>query len=109
MLEWAGDVGGLFDGLVLIAGIFISPIANYSLASRFASQLQRFAQSDSKKQEESLLVYAKTANAPQSSSKCQRALQCFIKRRNHMKKLISLRETAIESLDLIKIMKQRMT
>ena len=48
MLEWAGDVGGLFDGLVLIAGIFISPIANYSLASRFASQLQRLAQSDSK-------------------------------------------------------------
>ena len=31
ILEWAGDVGGLFDGLCLIARIFVSPLATYSL------------------------------------------------------------------------------
>lgn len=27
LLEWIGDVGGLFDGLIYLGSIFITPIA----------------------------------------------------------------------------------
>ena len=31
MLEWIGDIGGLFDGLTLLVGKFIAPIAAFAL------------------------------------------------------------------------------
>ena len=31
ILEWLGDVGGLFDMLCLIGGFLIGPLATYSL------------------------------------------------------------------------------
>ena len=31
LLEWIGDVGGLIDGLSILARIFIAPISAYSL------------------------------------------------------------------------------
>ena len=31
MLEWVGDVGGLFDGLVLICRLFVAPLATLTL------------------------------------------------------------------------------
>ena len=30
-LEWLGDIGGLHDGLLLLAAFFVSPIANLAL------------------------------------------------------------------------------
>ena len=30
-LEWLGDIGGLFDGLLILAAFFVSPIATLAL------------------------------------------------------------------------------
>ena len=37
-LEWIGDVGGLFDGLILLANYFVAPIATFSLRSILLSE-----------------------------------------------------------------------
>jgi len=34
ILEWFGDVGGLFEGLKLIAAIFMTPLANFAAKSK---------------------------------------------------------------------------
>ena len=39
MLEWLGDVGGLFDGLILISRFFIVPIAAFTLKTELLSQI----------------------------------------------------------------------
>jgi len=31
LLEWLGDVGGLFDGLCLIGGLIIAPLGAFAL------------------------------------------------------------------------------
>ena len=31
ILEWLGDVGGLFDGLLLILNYFMSPLATFAM------------------------------------------------------------------------------
>ena len=38
-LDWLGDVGGLFDGLVLFSRWFISPFVIFSLRSKLLSYL----------------------------------------------------------------------
>lgn len=37
VLEWLGDVGGLFDGFVLIARYLIAPIATYAIKTELLS------------------------------------------------------------------------
>ena len=39
ILEWLGDVGGLFDGLCLVGGSLIAPISSYALRSLLLSQV----------------------------------------------------------------------
>ena len=39
MLEWLGDVGGLFDGLKLIAQFIVGPLAAFTLNSELLSQI----------------------------------------------------------------------
>ena len=31
LLEWAGDIGGLYDGLQLLVGFFLAPIASFMM------------------------------------------------------------------------------
>ena len=38
-LEWLGDVGGLFDGLILIIGWLISPFITFVMNSKILSLL----------------------------------------------------------------------
>ena len=38
-LEWLGDVGGLFDGLILIVGWLISPFITFVMNSKILSHL----------------------------------------------------------------------
>ena len=33
LLEWIGDVGGLFDGLSLLANLFVAPVASLLMNS----------------------------------------------------------------------------
>ena len=39
ILEWLGDVGGLFDGLVLFANYLIAPFVSFYMQSVLFSQL----------------------------------------------------------------------
>ena len=46
LLEWIGDIGGLFDGLRLAASLFIAPVASYALKSELYIKLESvFSQS----------------------------------------------------------------
>ena len=40
LLDWIGDIGGLFDGLSLLASHFIAPIAAYALKYDLLTQLK---------------------------------------------------------------------
>ena len=31
ILDWFGDVGGLYDGLKILAALFVSPVATFAL------------------------------------------------------------------------------
>ena len=42
ILEWLGDVGGLFDMLNLIGGVLIGPLAAFSLKMELLTQVFRF-------------------------------------------------------------------
>ena len=51
LLEWLGDVGGLFDGLGLIAHLVIGPVATFVLKAEILSLVFRefkHTRSDSK-------------------------------------------------------------
>ena len=39
MLEWLGDVGGLFDGLALIINVFLGPVKSLALKTALFSSL----------------------------------------------------------------------
>ena len=45
MLEWLGDVGGLFDMLKLIGSIFVIPFAAFRLKSELLSKIFRYISS----------------------------------------------------------------
>ena len=46
MLEWVGDIGGLFDGLSLIVRLIIAPVAAIAMKAKLLSQLFRLTASD---------------------------------------------------------------
>ena len=41
LLDWLGDCGGLFDALLLIGEIMVTPFATYALNSSLVSKLVR--------------------------------------------------------------------
>ena len=45
MLEWLGDVGGLFDMLKLIGSILVIPFAAFRLKSELLSKIFRYISS----------------------------------------------------------------
>ena len=40
-LEWLGDVGGLFDAVVIVGGVFIAPIATIALKIELLTEVFR--------------------------------------------------------------------
>ena len=46
LLEWLGDVGGLFDGLTLLAHVIITPFVDYAVKATHLTSL--FKQSDAR-------------------------------------------------------------
>ena len=50
VLEWVGDIGGLYDGLIIIARQLVSPFAAFALNSQLLSHV--FKKVDSKKIDE---------------------------------------------------------
>ena len=42
VLDWFGDLGGLFDALVHLAGIFISPLSVFALKSSLLTSIFRY-------------------------------------------------------------------
>ena len=47
VLDWLSDCGGLVDILFLIAEVFISPFAAYTLKSKLSTSLVRYKRSES--------------------------------------------------------------
>ena len=45
LLEWLGDVGGLFDALVIIGEFLVGPISAFALKATLLSKIFRFTQS----------------------------------------------------------------
>jgi hypothetical protein len=45
LLEWLGDVGGLFDMLSLIGGSLVAPLTAFALKSELLTQTFRFTES----------------------------------------------------------------
>ena len=41
LLDWLGDVGGLFDGLILMTRWFVSPLVVFALRAKLLSQIFR--------------------------------------------------------------------
>jgi len=37
MLEWVGDIGGLFDGFHIVGNAFIAPLAGYAVRTAILS------------------------------------------------------------------------
>ena len=45
MLEWLGDIGGLFDALRYIGILFVYPFVAFNLKSLLLTQIFRFIES----------------------------------------------------------------
>ena len=45
MLEWLGDLGGLYDALKVIGGLLVAPFAAFQLNSEMLHKLFRFTPS----------------------------------------------------------------
>jgi len=41
LLDWMGDLGGLYDALILIAGLIVAPISAFNLQSTLMAKLFR--------------------------------------------------------------------
>ena len=46
ILDWLGDMGGLFDALYLIGMIIVAPISNFALKAELLSSMFRFRGSE---------------------------------------------------------------
>ena len=42
LLDWLGDLGGLFDALAIILGAFVAPVAAFSLKATILTKFFRF-------------------------------------------------------------------
>ena len=45
-LDWVGDCGGLFDGLINFGNLLINPLAVYTLQTKLASLIVNFRSSE---------------------------------------------------------------
>ena len=45
MLEWLGDMGGLFDALRIIGSFFVVPVSAYALESNLLATIFRYRKS----------------------------------------------------------------
>lgn len=54
LLDWLGDVGGLFDALNIIAEFMIAPIASYALRQRLTSLLVRETETETAEKKSSV-------------------------------------------------------
>ncbi len=46
LLDWLGDLGGLFDALFILCGVIISPVAQFSMKAMLLSKLFNFKPRD---------------------------------------------------------------
>ena len=49
MLEWLGDMGGLFDALRIIGSFFVVPVSAHALESKLMTTIFRYRKSMEKK------------------------------------------------------------
>ena len=46
MLDWLGDLGGLFDALHILGGALVAPIAKFALEAQMMNKIFRFRASN---------------------------------------------------------------
>ena len=49
-MDWVGDCGGLFDGLIRLTDLLINPMAVYALQTKLASLIVNFKKSETNKE-----------------------------------------------------------
>ena len=86
LLEWLGDVGGLFDGLVLIAHFSTSPIVVFALKTELLNGVQA------------------SKGKEKASEKCCDLFKSNIRRQNR-RKINKAYELVTQELDLIKFLR----
>ena len=52
LLDWLGDLGGLFDALFIICGAIVAPVATFSMKATLLSKFFRFKPRDEHESEE---------------------------------------------------------
>ena len=90
MLDWLGDIGGLFDALRLMALYLIAPISTYALKQK-------------------LMAHTFVIEEKQDSSKSQffHCLCCSQKRTKYHAEMRKASRVVVKELDLVKFIEQR--
>ena len=106
VLEWVGDVGGLFDGLGMIARMFMGPFSAFAMKAEILSVI--FKQSSQAGKSEPTSQSSLHRNLKEiPHEKCLMALFC--KKRRYNKMLERAEGSITRQLDLVKYLKlQRM-
>ena len=115
MLEWVGDVGGLYDGLIVSAQTLLSPLALYALKEMLASSI--LGQSSRREAVASEKNKAKhegrdsQESSDETKYRSRRSLCRTMKQRRHQKAFLSkVNAWTVKQFDLVKFLKmQRMT
>ena len=68
MLEWLGDIGGLYDAFRLIGSLVVAPMSAFMLRSELLSQVFRFITSKRLAQSKSLSSKSEKADNPRDFS-----------------------------------------
>ena len=100
LLEWVGDIGGLYDGLSLLVNYFVSPFASFVLRqillSENFSQVKKSTHSNS-------VTYEKIA-----SQSCFRSLSCCFRKKNRYRRMLDRSESTImRQLDMAQFLRQQ--
>ena len=110
VLEWVGDVGGLFDGLGMIARMFMGPFSAFAMKAEILSVI--FKQSSQAGKSEPTSQSSLHRNLKEiPREKCLAYLMALFckKRRRYNKMLERAEESITRQLDLVKYLKlQRM-
>ena len=96
-LEWLGDVGGLFEGLKIISGFFIAPIASFAL------RVKLFTAASSDKNDDKDDDLASLGGGCCYLGAC--LCRCSAKHARYMKKLSSVEKLITRNFDVVNLVR----
>ena len=104
MLEWVGDVGGLFYGLSLFGNLALTPFAALALQKRMYTEFTSMVETDKRAvaTETSTNLAAKSQPAKKTCATCCKSIcEGFKERKRRLKKFEKTKKSIIGKLDLM--------